>query len=325
MMSSSRMISMGFILFCVFYFSNFSVGVKPDISLEPGVRRLFFRELLRVKRQECTDGTYEHEGRKCCLCPAGQHLAKTCTTTPGDGKCDICEEGEYNSEPNSKNKCDLCTSCDHENANTEVDERCTPYRDAKCKCKKDHYRPDPTGVRIICYPCDICESTGVKEACTPTSNTVCNEESKGLGGGAIAGIVFGVLFLVAVAAVAVVFRKKISGLFKSRSVSSSPSNPVSVPLLPVEMENHLQDVAEILGWKDMRAIALKSKLPLSVIEGVELSYPNDSERWTIEILKRWMEKKGSTASVDLITILRERNQNAQADKIVRKLYGSDPS
>lgn len=321
-MPSSRNISTGFILFCVFYFSNLS----PSISVEPaGVRRDFFRELLRVKRQECTDGTYEYDGRNCCLCPAGQRVKDHCTATPGDGKCEICEKNTYNSEPNRKDKCDLCRSCDQANANTEVEEECTAYRDAKCKCKKDHYCTDPTGVCLICHPCDICESTGVKEACTPTSNTVCYEESKGLGGGGVAGIVIAVLVLAAAAAVAVVFRKKISGLFKSKSGSSSPSNPASDPLNPADMENHLQDVADILGWKDMRAVALKSNIPMSVIDGVKLSHPNDSESWTIDLLEKWMQKMGRTASVDLIRILRERGKNAKADKIVRELYGSDPS
>ncbi|KAM4729220.1 tumor necrosis factor receptor superfamily member 6 isoform 2-T2 [Anableps anableps] len=210
-MSSFSKISVGLILFCVFAFSNLSassVSTKPEI-------RLSFQKLFRVKRQQCQDGTYEHEGRTCCRCAAGQQVKEHCTTVPNDGKCELCEKGTYNSEANSREFCDFCTSCDHENANLEEEEPCTPLKDTKCRCKKDHYCPGDGTACKICFACETCEATGVKKPCSATNNTVCNEESKGLGGGAVAAIVITVLAVVAVVN-GIVFRKRICELFKSR-------------------------------------------------------------------------------------------------------------
>ncbi|XP_014888325.1 tumor necrosis factor receptor superfamily member 22 isoform X1 [Poecilia latipinna] len=319
-MVSSRKFSVLLLLFCVVLFLN---DVSP-VSTELNVRHSF-REKLRVKRQGCRDGTYEHNGINCCKCAAGQKVVEHCTKTADDRECAFCDDGTYNSEPNSKDSCEICTSCGPENANLEVKERCTAINDTKCTCKEGYYCPTKEGTCKICHPCTRCDSTGIKDACTPTSDAVCNEESSGespgLTGGANAGIVIAVFFVVAVVvAVVAMFRKKILGFLKKDT--PKPSGPVSDPLLPVDMEPHIVDIAEIIGWKDMCQIALSCQMANS-IENAKLSHHNDGEMWTLELLRKWMEAKGMPASVELIAILRKMRKNSKADKIKDILYPMD--
>ncbi|XP_014828540.1 PREDICTED: tumor necrosis factor receptor superfamily member 22-like isoform X1 [Poecilia mexicana] len=317
-MASSRKFSEVLLLFCVVLFLNDVFPVSTELNV-----RHSFREKLRVKRQGCQDGTYEHNGINCCKCAAGQKVVEHCTKTANDGKCAFCDDGTYNSEPNSKDSCEICTSCGPENANLEVGERCTAINDTKCTCKEGYYCPTKEGTCKICHPCTRCDSTGIKDACTRTSDAVCKEESHveshALTGGAVAGIVIAVLVVVAVVN-AVVFRKKILGFLKKDT--PKPSGPVSDPLLPVDMEPHIVDVAEIIGWKDMCQIALSCQMANS-IENAKLSHHNDGEMWTQELLKKWMEAKGMPASVELIAILRKMRKNNKADKIKAILYPMD--
>ncbi|XP_008427601.1 tumor necrosis factor receptor superfamily member 26 [Poecilia reticulata] len=321
-MVSTRKFSVVLLLFCVFFFLNAVCSVSTELNV-----RHSFREKLRVKRQECQDGTYEHGGINCCKCAAGQRVGEHCTKTANDGKCVFCvSHFTYNSEPNSKDSCEICTSCSQENANLEEEESCTTIKDRKCRCKKGYYCPKADGTCKICNPCTRCDSTGIKDACTATSDAVCNEEtayneeSTGLPGGAVAGIVIAVLVVVAVVIVVVVFRKKILGFHKKDT--PMPSGPVIDPLLPVDMESHIVEVAEIIGWKDMSQIALKCQMA-NAIENAKLSHHSDGEMWTQELLRKWVEAKGRPASVEMISTLRKMKKNNKADKIKDVLYPVD--
>ncbi|XP_049456060.1 tumor necrosis factor receptor superfamily member 23 isoform X2 [Epinephelus fuscoguttatus] len=149
---------------------------------------------LTTGSRTCNDGTYEHNGRICCLCGAGLYLEQHCTMNLQVGICKTCDPGTYNSQPNSQRSCEPCTSCTQPNANLEVDERCTPARDTKCRCKKDHYCSSGPETCRICYPCKECGPKGVKVACTARNDTVCNEKTDGGDNtGMIVGIVGAVL------------------------------------------------------------------------------------------------------------------------------------
>ncbi|KAM4600172.1 tumor necrosis factor receptor superfamily member 6 [Fundulus diaphanus] len=313
-MVASRRISMAFslTLFIFFCFANVSV---LRASTEPEVRR------IRVRRQTCQDGVYEHEGRLCCLCAAGQRVQEHCASNASQGNCVYCERGStYNTEPNFKESCEVCTSCDHKNANLEVDTPCTTSRDTTCKCKEGHFCSSNTGTCKICQSCKTCDPYGVKEPCSATSDAVCNEKPEGLEGGQIAGIVIGVLLLAGLAAL-IVFRKRIKKVLPCWSDSASPRAPVHESLLPVDMERHLADVADIVGWNDMVTIARASEMS-TAIENVKLSNPHNAEMWTMELLSQWVEKKGRNASVELVEALKNRSKLSKAQKVTDKLYNT---
>uniref|UniRef100_H2LP34 Tumor necrosis factor receptor superfamily member 6 n=1 Tax=Oryzias latipes TaxID=8090 RepID=H2LP34_ORYLA len=243
----------------------------------------------------CADGNYTHDGKTCCLCAPGQRVLKHCTDSPTNGECVFCEEGKtYREEPNSQTTCELCDSCSHPNANLEVVERCTTSRNAKCGCQKGYYCDSEKGSCVVCQSCDICESTGIKIACNGTSNTVCNE-SQGISGGAIAGIV--IVIILAILAAGVVLWWK-----KTRKVDIKP---------------HLADIAQILGWKDMLYIARKSKMLDTTIDSCQLNHPNDTEESTVELLQKWSEIKGRTGVRSLVQMLNASRKQDKKERILK--------
>ncbi|XP_069000688.1 tumor necrosis factor receptor superfamily member 6-like isoform X2 [Embiotoca jacksoni] len=161
-------------------------------------------KILRYKRQDCADGTYEHEGRTCCLCAPGQRLEKHCINNRADGKCELCEDGRtYNSQANSQETCLPCTSCSQPNAALEVDEPCTTARNTKCRCQKNHYSSNDTQTVEICHRCKTCGSAGCKKNCTATSDTVCNDKCDDVDNSY--GNYFGVILIVVLPVVFLIF------------------------------------------------------------------------------------------------------------------------
>lgn len=45
----------------------------------------------------------------------GQYLVEHCTKNLQNGKCDLCPDNTYSSEPTSETSCEPCTSCSHLN------------------------------------------------------------------------------------------------------------------------------------------------------------------------------------------------------------------
>ncbi|CAG6016965.1 unnamed protein product [Menidia menidia] len=305
----------------------------------------------RPRRQACVDGTYEHEGRSCCMCAAGERLEEHCTATPGDRKCKPCEADTFNAHPNNQETCQPCASCSHPNgmygykkskvrhdakqsnkiANLEVAEPCTRARNTLCRCKEGHYCVSDSAVCLVCHRCTTCGSEGVKQACTATNNTVCNQESQEHSeAGKIAGIIVGVLFVVAlsVAAVYCVRKKrqrdaKPNGRVVSNTGSDVEMQPLTVP--DMDLEPYLPEIAVKLGWKVTRDIAMRSEIPGPVIESCQLNWPNNSEEQTLELLKKWVEKQGRGASRKLIQMLEESDKRATAEKVLEVISGRNGS
>ncbi|CAJ1067280.1 tumor necrosis factor receptor superfamily member 6 [Xyrichtys novacula] len=155
---------------------------------------------ISFARSQCVDGTYKHAGRDCCRCGAGSKVVEHCTENLKHGKCEPCEDGRFNSHPTGETKCEDCTFCTHPNENLEVDEPCTAARDAKCRCQPDHYCVSGTESCLLCHPCKKCGAEGIKWKCAGNNNTVCNEIKDKSQGGVIAGIIFAVIFVIAVCA-----------------------------------------------------------------------------------------------------------------------------
>ncbi|XP_024152628.1 tumor necrosis factor receptor superfamily member 6 [Oryzias melastigma] len=267
--------------------------------------------LTEAPNDGCADGTYQHEGVTCCLCGPGQKVLKHCTRNPNDGDCGFCEEGKtYREEPTSETTCEPCDSCSHPNANLEVVEQCTTSRNSKCGCQKDYYC-DSKESCVVCHSCKTCESTGVKIACNGTSNTVCND-SKGGSAGTIAGIIIPILIILGVIG-GILYWKKKKG---KTNGEDEPDSEELEYLNEVNIEPHLSDIAQVLGWKDMRYIARKSEISNTVIETCKLNHPNDTEESTFELLKTWLEKTGSSGLRSLVQILQKSGKKQKKERIL---------
>ncbi|GAA6229330.1 tumor necrosis factor receptor superfamily member 6 isoform X1 [Lates japonicus] len=271
------------------------------------------KALLRHRRQSCADGTYEHEGMTCCLCGAGLKLESHCLRSRDDRQCSPCEHGKYSSQPNFQPQCDPCTSCEHPNANLEVEEPCTPARDTKCRCKKNHFCSSGTETCRICYPCRECGDEGVKVPCTAKNNTVCNDKIEGGNTGTIIAIIVPILLIALLALIGVWYWRKRKS--QGKTLVHQQNNVELQPLKVSDIQPHLPDIAEELGWKDMKDIAIRCGIPPATIESCVLNHPGDAREATFELLRIWVEREGSGAGPKLIQILQNSNRKHKAEMV----------
>ncbi|XP_035760711.1 tumor necrosis factor receptor superfamily member 6-like isoform X2 [Neolamprologus brichardi] len=263
----------------------------------------------RIRREPaCLDGTYNFTTWSCCNCPVGQRVIQHCSNgNKKDGKCEICENGKYNSEPSNRETCHPCTSCAQANANLEVEEECTIGRDTKCRCKTDHFCSSESCT--ICHPCKKCGFGGVKEACTANSDAVCNEN-----GGVIAGIIIAVIIILVLIPGAVVGIIWIARRKQKKEDEKSKEKLIR-RLSDVDIDPHLSDIARELGWKNARNLALRTGISMTTAESYEMEYRNDAEERTLQLLLTWVEKEGRQASKKLIENLVDMKQKKKAEQI----------
>ncbi|KAA8583710.1 hypothetical protein FQN60_014918 [Etheostoma spectabile] len=150
--------------------------------------------------QSCVDGTYEHEGKKCCLCGAGLHLEEHCTVNLQIGKCKTCLKETYSSHPNNHESCEPCTSCSQPNV--------------------------------------------------------------------------------------------------------------------VDLQAHLPDIVEVIGWKVMKDLAMRSTITDPTIEACQMNHPGNIQEATLELLKIWVEKNGKEASRNLVQILHKSGKKDRAERVM---------
>ncbi|XP_028325415.1 tumor necrosis factor receptor superfamily member 6 isoform X3 [Gouania willdenowi] len=245
-------------------------------------------ESARRRRETCPHGSYDHEGRTCCLCAAGQYLTKHCTVSPDDRKCEQCVEGTYNSHPNNQETCLPCTSCSHQNANLEVATACAVNRNTRCQCKTDHYCTSfSAGSCKVCDPCTTCGVGGIKEACADEKDTVCNEG-----------------------------RGKQTTTVQTNGAEDS--RDIELPILPVpniDIQPLLPDISEVLGWKVMVHVARRSPISDAAIESCKLDHQGDSQEQTLQLLKKWVEIHGRASSSELLRMLEEGGKKDKAERI----------
>ncbi|XP_069000684.1 tumor necrosis factor receptor superfamily member 6-like [Embiotoca jacksoni] len=280
-------------------------------------------KILRYKRQDCADGTYEHEGRTCCLCAPGQRLENHCINNRADGKCELCEDGRtYNSQANSQETCLPCTSCSQLNAGLEVDEPCTTARNTKCRCQKNHYSSNDTQKAEICHRCKTCGSAGHKEICTATSDTVCNDESNEVDNsvGKAVGIAIGVIVAVTLVVFLVFWRKIRQRWERSQDPSKTDGNGADEEMLPLadphmNLLPHLPDIVNVLTWKDVQGIALRSEMTVATIDSCKEDHPGNTYEQKLKLLKMWMEMQGRDAPMKLIKKLQQSKNKEAAQKV----------
>ncbi|XP_029305026.1 tumor necrosis factor receptor superfamily member 6-like [Cottoperca gobio] len=273
----------------------------------------------------CIDGTYEHGGATCCLCSAGMYVKEHCNTAQ-QGKCESCNRGTYSSHPNNEEFCEPCISCSHPNANLEVDEPCTRARNAKCRCKKDHYCSSGTETCKICYPCKEC-TEGIKVACTANNNTVCNDNIEG-GNNAkmIVGITVPIVILVLGLGLGfALWKNKHKRDRRGKHTQVQLGNgsaeahveemaAFNVPLQ--ELEARLPDIAEAIGWRDMRDVARRSNVSNTIIEDCQRNHPGEAQEQTFELLQKWVERQGKDASKNLIQSLQRSGTISKAEHVI---------
>ncbi|XP_068597729.1 tumor necrosis factor receptor superfamily member 6 [Brachionichthys hirsutus] len=267
---------------------------------------------------QCVDGNYTHDGRECCLCASGLYLERHCTTIPQDRQCEKCPSEQFSSHPNDQRSCDRCTSCAHPNDNLEEDEPCTPARDRKCRCIKDHYCTSNTGICRLCHPCERCGAEGIKVACTANDNTVCNEAREDNHTGTIVGIIVGLVGLAALTLLgaAVYLWKKRQRCQTLDLESIRNGNALEMQALrDVDLQPYLPDIADIIGWKDMQDVAMRSKIEIATIDSFKLNNPGDSQEQTLQLLRFWAENKGRESGKILIEILHNSGKKSKAEKV----------
>ncbi|KAJ0004720.1 hypothetical protein NQD34_010934 [Periophthalmus magnuspinnatus] len=279
----------------------------------------------RVRRQGCLNGTYEYMGLTCCKCAAGSKVEEHCTSQ-AQTRCEPCEPGkQYQSHANELKTCESCTSCGHPSANLEVDRQCTPLVDSTCKCKENHYCSSGTTPCKICEPCQLCDSEGIKVACSATNNTICNDKSKDNNVVVIVGSTVGTcLAVLVIGAAALYFYKKRHSEHKNiqndREDTRGPEENMS---LLERLGPHIPEIAEVITWKNMRNLAMKSGIHASKIESCEQDHQNSSTERTIALMRIWEEKESWAASEKLVQFLKQTYQNSKAEEVLTILRGGN--
>ena len=84
---------------------------------------------------------------------------------------------------------------------------------------------------------------------------------------------------------------------------------------------HLPEIAEVIGWRDMRDLAMRCSIANTQIESCQLNHPQDAQEQTLELLKIWVEREGPNAGKTLVERLREMKKNAKAGSVRDILNG----
>ncbi|XP_071061768.1 tumor necrosis factor receptor superfamily member 6-like isoform X2 [Pseudochaenichthys georgianus] len=243
-----------------------------------------------------------------------------CTTTQ-PGKCTSCREGTYSSHPNFQESCEPCTSCSHLYDNLELDVTCTRARDATCRCKNNYFCSIGKETCKICYPCKEC-TEGVKVACTTTNNTVCSEKTEG---GTNTGLIVGLTVSIALILILGLLVFFWIGTCNRNNTPDEERNGCGLesPFLTEPLlDRDLPDIAEIIGWTDMKAIATRSGMLDTAIENCKLNHVGDAREQTLALLQEFVQKEGSQARTTLIQTLQKSGKRRIAEMVIAKLNSS---
>ncbi|XP_073514289.1 uncharacterized protein [Phyllobates terribilis] len=130
-----------------------------------------------VRELECyvDDDEYWYNGHCCRHCPAGTHVSVHCNVNHARGVCEACTRGkDFTASPNGIEDCLPCDTCKDDKV---LVHKCTPEANTECKCKPGYYC-GPNEYCEICHRCSRCgEGQRIKNPCTPTNDTVCEDVS----------------------------------------------------------------------------------------------------------------------------------------------------
>ncbi|XP_010889692.2 tumor necrosis factor receptor superfamily member 6 isoform X2 [Esox lucius] len=278
----------------------------------------------RAKRQSCEyEIKPQDDGKSCCPCAPGQYQESPCSKNENDTNCQYCVPGKtYNSHANILKSCEPCTSC-NPNVNLVEVNKCTIYQNTVCQCQEGFFCVDGRESCSSCHPCNICGDEGIEVPCTATNDTKCSDVKEHGGRILLVLIPVVVCILVCIAVFFYLWKKK--DCFET---STNPVNPTQRPpevelqLLPkgLDLQPHIYDIAEKLGWLDMKQVAERSGMSDTNIQSHQINYPNNCQEQCISLLKAWVEREGlRNSSEKLIKILFDMKKKAKAENILEIL------
>lgn len=91
--------------------------------------------------------------------------------------------------------------------------------------------------------------------------------------------------------------------------------PISPPVSDVDLQPLLPDIAEVIGWKDMQDVAMRSGMLNATIDACKLDHPGDSQEQTLQLLRIWQESQGREAGLNLIESLGKSGKKSKAGQV----------
>lgn len=91
----------------------------------------------------------------------------------------------------------------------------------------------------------------------------------------------------------------------------------------VDIHPHLPEIAAIIGWKDMKAIAMAHNISSVTIESVQFDNPGNSEEQTLKLLSHFHEVCSHEAAEKLIQSLKTKRRNYKADNVLHLLKSAE--
>ncbi|KTG39574.1 hypothetical protein cypCar_00005714, partial [Cyprinus carpio] len=90
----------------------------------------------------------------------------------------------------------------------------------------------------------------------------------------------------------------------------------SIFSVDLDLNPHLSEIADVLGWKTMKRVAHHSGISKTGIEEHELNHRNDVKEQTFALLQAWSQRRGLHGAYPaLIKTLRHMNERRKADEI----------
>ncbi|XP_009464835.1 PREDICTED: tumor necrosis factor receptor superfamily member 6 [Nipponia nippon] len=277
------------------------------------------RRIIAKRNTKCKLNEYSLHDECCKKCERG-FVKKTVCPKDINKDCSLCKNGkEYMDHDNDLDKCLRCSSCDRI-LGLEVAKNCTPTKNTKCTCAKNHFCNSsiPCG---HCDRCSTCEGGVIEKQCTSTSDTVCRMKETGVLWWPIALIA--VLSLLA-AGVIFWYRRKWKGLTRKEKTEASTieASYENVQLLytDVDLSSHVAGIVEEMTLQEVKTFVRNHKVPEPVIDQTVRDYVSDTSEQKIKLFQVWYQRHGIKGAYGtLIRSLREFKMCAAADKIEEKL------
>lgn len=86
-------------------------------------------------------------------------------------------------------------------------------------------------------------------------------------------------------------------------------------LSDIDLQRHMPDLVNVIGWKDMRMIALSGGIQKTEIDNCQLSHQTDVNEQTMALLDIYIERQGRGAGQKLRDSLLKRGKKNKAQEV----------